>query len=434
MAAHSIEQQAADRRWMAWPLLAFMACSGMPIAYDLAPARPMLVADVAEMTAAAASNQNSLNNLLNLAVLGSQYTLAAWALLRRPRPAGAVLVHLWPLTALLALLGAGVLWSYQPGKVALNFVHNAGVLAIALAAAGYYRCDPWRLPVDLGHVLGLNMALHLAAVLVAPSYAIDWQARWQGLTPHPNTLGALGMTTFWANACVLSCLPHAPHRRLHLCWCLMAAAAVFGADSVTSKLACAALLVLAPTLHALWRRGAGLPVYVGAVALAAFAGTLYKLLESAIDLRWLFELLGRDSELTGRANVWADAWKAIGARPLLGWSFDDHAYLIASAGMPYSSYHNGWLDLAVNGGAAAVALVVLVLLYWAAEFLQPRRLARVIAPCSAAFVPVYLMHNMSEASLVSPRGQMWVIFLVLLCVGASQRMPPGVPLQAGGMP
>jgi O-antigen ligase len=240
------------------------------------------------------------------------------------------------------------------------------------------------------------------------------------------------MTTFWANACVLFCLPQARHRWLHLCYCIMAAAAVAGADSVTSKLACLALLLLVPSLHGLWRRGAGVPVYLGAVALGGFAAVLYKLVESTISLRWLFGLLGRDAELTGRANVWADAWTAIGARPLLGWSFDDHAYLIASAGMSYSSYHNGWLDLAVNGGAAAVLLLALVLLFWAADFLHPHRLARVISPCTAAYVPVYLMHNITEASLVSPRGQMWVIFLVLLCVGASHPLRAGLPPRPGG--
>ncbi|SFU91652.1 O-antigen ligase family protein [Pseudoduganella namucuonensis] len=421
----------ARQRWMAWPFLVFMACSGMPLTYSLVPSRPMLVSDVADMTYAAAASGNSLNSLFNMVLLAVLYGASGAVLLRHPRDAALLVKRHWPLPALILLLGCSALWSYQPAKVLLNFVHHVGVILIALAAARHYRCDPWRLPVDLGNVLGLNMALHVAAVILIPAYAIDWQARWQGMTPHPNTLGALAFTTFWANAGVLVCLPHAARRRWHLCACLLAVSAMIGADSVTSKLTSLVALTLLLLLRGLHKRRAGPGVYLAGVALAAASLALFKLLESAVDLKWLFDLLGRDSELTGRSAVWADAWKAIGAKPLLGWSFDDHAYLIASAGMPYSSYHNGVLDLAVNGGAVAVALLAALMLSWACGYLRPGRVGRTIAPFGVAYVLTYMMHNLTEASLLAPRGQLWVIFLVLLLLGACTRQQPRSPEWSG---
>ncbi|RZT10185.1 O-antigen ligase [Duganella sp. CF402] len=408
-------------RWCAWPLLILMASSGLPISYSLAPARVMAVADVAEQTAAAASSASTLGSLGNLLLLGGLYSWAGAMLLSRPRSVAAVLLRCWPLLLLMALLLASALWSYLPEKVLLNVVHNNGVLLIALAAAMRYRHQPASLPQQLGLVLGANMALQVAAVLLLPGYAIDWQGRWQGLTVHPNTLGGLGFTAFWANAAALSAGPP-PWPRCHWLGCALSLLAIGGADSVTSKVCVALVLLVLLGLRWLRRRGTSRQQYLRLLAAGAMLLVLLKLLAGAVDLEWLYALLGRNSQLTGRDEVWRDAYQAIGARPLLGWSFDDHAYLIASAGMPYSSYHNGVLDLAVNGGGVAVLLLALLMLNWAAGMLRPRLLAARIAPYSVAFVLAYMLHNRAEASYVSPRGQMWVIFLALLLLGACR--PP----------
>ncbi|MYM76018.1 hypothetical protein GTP56_28030 [Duganella sp. FT134W] len=412
-------------RLKALPMWVYLASSGMPISYTLTPARPMLVADVADMTYAAASSASILSSMTNLLLLGGLYIWSGAMLLRRPRSVAAVLGRTWPLVLLLLLLAASTLWTYLPDKVIMNVVHNLGTLLIALAAALYYRHQPQTLPRDFGLVLGLNMAIHLAAVLLVPAYAVDWQARWQGLSVHPNTLGALGFTTLWANASALA-LPAAPGRwlpRLHRAGAALGVAAMLGADSVTSKMAALLCVVLLWVLRVLARRRAGPRVYlslgIGVVLLMAMG----KLALSVIELDWLFTLLGRDSKLTGRDDVWRDAYRAIGARPILGWGFDDHAYLIASAGMPYSSYHNGVLDLAVNGGLAAVLLLTLIFVNWLLSHGRRQLLAARCTPFAPAFVVPYALHNMTEASYVSPRGQMWVLFLVLLLLGACRRAP-----------
>nr|WP_315218245.1 O-antigen ligase family protein [uncultured Duganella sp.] len=417
----------ARDRLKALPLLVLLASAGLPIGYTLAPSRTMLVADVADMTYAAASSASMLGSLGNLLLLGGLYAWSGAMLLGRPRSVALVLGRSWPLLLLMLLLAASLLWSALPEKVAMNVVHNLGVILVALAGALHYRHRPETLPRDVGLVLGLNMALQVAAVALAPQFAVDWQARWQGLTVHPNTLGALGFTTLWANA---SALAVGSGRRgalagAHLAGCTLAVMAMVGADSVTSKMSAALALLLVLAMRSLARRGASRRVYLGLALGAAVAALLYKLVAGMVELDWLFALLGRDSKLTGRDEVWRDAYQAIGAKPLLGWSFDDHAYLIASAGMPYSSYHNGVLDLAVNGGLLAVLLLALVLLNWALAYLRRGLLAARCAPFAPAFVLAYMVHNLTEASYVSPRGQMWVLFLALLFLGAC-----GVPRAA----
>jgi O-antigen ligase len=429
-------QSAHPDAWRAWPLLILMASSGMPISYSLQPTRIMAVSDVAELTAAAASSSSALGSLGNMALLGGLYGWSAAMLLMRPRSVAAVLGRSWPLLLLMALLLASALWTYLPEKVLLNVVHNNGVVLIALSSALYYRHDPDSLPQQMGLVLGANMAAHVLAVLVAPGYAIDWQGRWQGLTVHPNTLGALGLTTFWANAAALAALRRPPHARWHVLGCVLAVACVVGADSVTSKLCALLTLALLLVMRFLRRRGTSRQNYLTLLAIAVMGFLMFKLAVSAIDLQWVYDLLGRDSKLTGRDQVWRDAYQAIGARPILGWGFDDHAYLIASAGMPYSSYHNGVLDLAVNGGATAVILLALLMLTWALRHLQRTLLAARIAAYSVPFVVAYILHNTAEASYVAPRGQLWEIFLALLFLGACRTPPrapaPGLTLRGAG--
>jgi O-antigen ligase len=288
-----------------------------------------------------------------------------------------------------------------------------------MAAAMYYRHEPWAFPRQLGIVLGLNMLIQILAVIVIPSYAIDWQSRWHGLTTHPNTLGAMAFTTLWANAAVLiSKKSYKPI--LHWIFALAAVVAMVGADSVTSMMVSLTVVMLIYLFSMLNRRGAGQRFYVSVFIIAVLIVLIVTLIGSTFDVSGLFKLFGRDSDFTGRTSIWEDALKAIQKHPLLGWSFDDHAFLIQQ-GMAFPSYHNGYLDIAVSGGMVSVILVAFLFATWAIGFAKPSRIAKQIAPFSASYVIAYLIHNLTESSLIAPRGQLWQIFLVLVFLGTCKK-------------
>lgn len=406
-------------RWKAWPFLLLMFSSGLPLNYSLAPASPMTVEDMAELTQQATSASNVANSVSFVIFLAGLYAVSGWMLLRKPKAVGSILQQQWPIAFMLLYIVLSVSWSFDKSKVLTNIIHNSGTVMIALAAAMYYRHDPWQFPRQLGYVLGLNMFLQIAAVIVIPTYAIDWQSRWHGLTTHPNTLGAMAFTTLWANAAVIICKKY--DRILpHLIFSLAAIAAMIGADSVTSMMVSLCVVTLTFFFYQLGKRGAGKNFYVSLMIVAVLGISILILLGNALDIGSIFKLFGRDSDFTGRTSIWASAFKAIQAHPLLGWSFDDHAYLIQK-GMEYPSYHNGYLDIAVSGGIVSVALMALLLMTWAAGFSKPSRIAAQIAPFSASFVIAYLIHNMTEASLIAPRGQLWQIFLVVLFLGTCKK-------------
>jgi O-antigen ligase len=396
-----------------------MFSSGLPLNYTLEPARPMTVEELAQVTQAATSDANFANSLLFVLFLGGLYFVSGWMLLRRPKSAGSILWQQWPLAFMLVFIAVSVTWSFDKSKVMTNIIHNTGIVLITLAAAMYYRHDPWRLPRQLGYVLGLNMLIQIAAVILIPSYAIDWQSRWHGLTTHPNTLGAMALTTLWANAAVLICKKYDKAFK-HVLFSIAAIVAMVGADSVTSMTTSLCVVFFTFLIYHLNKRGANKHFYVSMFVVAILCISILILVGNAIKLGGLFAMFGRDSDFTGRTSIWASAIKAIQAHPLLGWSFDDHAYLIQK-GMEFPSYHNGYLDIAVSGGAVSVILMLFLLLTWGVLFAKPSRIAQQIAPFSGSYVIAYLIHNLTESSLIAPRGQLWQIFLVLVFLGTCKK-------------
>jgi O-antigen ligase len=416
-------------KWKAFPFLILLLTSSLPLNYKLEESHPMLVSDVAELTSEATASANSGSSILFVLFLTALYLVAGCMILKKPRTVIAVLRRQWPLALLMLLITASALWSYHPEKVVLNTVHAIGMTLIAIAAVLRYRHDPWLFPKHVSYVLGVNMVLHIIAIIAIPSYAIDWQGRWQGLATHPNTLGALGFTTLWANSVVLMCM-NSSRRYLHWIFAALAVLAMLGANSVTSIVTSTCSVTSLYILTKLWRLRASRKFYFSLLLIGCIAAVTVAVLATQFDLGWLFDMFGRDANFTGRTSVWEDGLAAMSQRPMLGWSFDDHAYLIESRGMPYPTYHNGWLDLGVSGGVVSIILFLLLLGTWLKDFVRSRRIGREIIPFSASFAIGYMVHNLTEASLLAPRGQMWQIFLVLLILGACSR-PSGVNDRSG---
>lgn len=422
----ALQSAARLDRWKALPFLTLVFSSTLPLNLKLEESRPLMLDDMAAMTSQATDMANSGNSILFVVFLAALYLISGCIVLQKPKLFVLLLARQWPVLAITLLIAASITWSYYPEKVLMNSVHSVGALLVIMAAVLRYRHDPWLLPKQLSYVLGVSLMVHIGAVLLLPSYAIDWQGRWQGLTTHPNTFGALAFVTLWANSAVLIC--KRPERLYpHIFFGALAILAMLGANSVTSLVTsfCSVATILA--MRKLWQAGARRNFQFGMIFIAFASAILAAIVVSQIDLSWLFEMLGRDSNFTGRNTVWEDGLAAILRRPTLGWSFDDHSYLIATEGMPYPTYHNGLLDLGVSGGLAAIFIFICLLTVWTWQFTSRRVVAKETILFSVAFVVGFLVHNVTEASLWSPRNAMWEIFCLLVLLGACNR-----PRQAGG--
>lgn len=400
--------------------------SNLALNYKLLPARALGLDELEDLTMEAISGGNTA--ILFTLFTAGLYSAGAWLTLKRPKAVVVLLGKQWPLLLFFILILASTLWSTFPDKVLNNVVHYAGTTMVALAAALRYRHDPWLFPKHVGYVLGANMAIQLAAIVIMPEYTIDWENRWHGLAPHPNPFGAMAFTTLWANATALIYRKN-EKRTLHFIFAAMAVLAMVGADSVTSMITSIVAIFLLVMIKKLNAQGVGLKFYSSVLVIIFFMAMVISMVGVAFDLSGLFALFGRDTNLTGRTSIWEVALKAITERPWLGWSFNDHADQVRQ-GLGFLSFHNGYLDLAVSGGLAGIVVLLLMLATWVRDFAKSSRIGNIIAPYSAPFVIGYLIHNITEASLVSPRGQMWQIFMVLAFLGACKRWAGTRPTRA----
>ncbi len=412
-------------RWGAMPFLFWIASTGIPLQRNLEVSQPIWTADVYATSLAATSTASTLHALPYVVFMAVLYVSAGLMLLGKPKTVFSLVTRQWPLLLLMLFVAVSMLWSPNREKVLMNITHNLGFLLIALAAALRYRKNPWLLPKHIGYVLGLNVALHLVAVLALPAYAIEWDGRWRGLTTQPNGLGAIAFCAFWANAAVLI---NTGKDRYHLHLLLAACSMVvmIGANSMTSIISSICALGLIFTFSGTTSRyRAGLRIFVGsmaAVVAGAAVGVLF--LGNAMDWGKLLGLAGRSGDFTGRTDIWLEAIKAIAGRPWIGWGFDDNAYLIKTTGLPYLTYHNGYLDLLARGGVVALGLFFLLLGKWVLETKKSTRVGSESIPFAMPFMLAMLVYNLTEATLVTPRDQMWLIFLAILFLGACKKWPP----------
>lgn len=155
-------------------------------------------------------------------------------------------------------------------------------------------------------------------------------------------------------------------------WCWVAVATVTLLLTRSATVWVALLAVLVVLGFAIWGRRVGqphrMPVYVAAAALLAAA------LAVALFARdFVFGLLGKSGDLTGRAETWQKVWELIEQHPWFGWGWvsywptwvEPFSGLDTKAGIPVMSAHNAWLDVWLQLGIVGVLvfapLVVLTL-------------------------------------------------------------------------
>lgn len=129
------------------------------------------------------------------------------------------------------------------------------------------------------------------------------------------------------------------------------------------------------------------------------------------------DLLGRETTLTGRTNIWADV-RAAGTDPLFGAGFysfwDTPAGKIIAA--PWAggltTVHNGFLETYVDGGIAGVSLLIVLLLTWLAAGIRGTLTGTIGGQLTLVFWIIAIIYNNSETSFfrVEP---LWFTLLLL---------------------
>jgi O-antigen ligase len=136
----------------------------------------------------------------------------------------------------------------------------------------------------------------------------------------------------------------------------------------------------------------------------------------------MFQAIGKDPSLTGRADIWFWVGEMIEKRPLLGYGFKafwngldgPSAYIIRAArwDVPYS--HNGVLDLLLDIGYVGLLLYVMGFVIM---LVRSIRLARITSGLDGLWPLTYLTYiflsNLSEGGLLGQNNLFWVLYTSL---------------------
>lgn len=352
-------------------------------------------------------------------------TVAAVVVLvhRRFDSAGALRRHKW-LLALLAYIFASTLWS--------------GITLIALRRWGH---DVIIIPMALFIMSEANPRQALASLLRRSAYVLipfsvvlikyypamgrqygHWSGieMWTGVTVQKNELGRLCMISvfFLLWALYQRWRERPPAGVRYQGWAdvfvvLIALYLLKGADSSTSLVT---LVVGAATFLGLrlFRKLKIMVPQVGLLALLTFFagfGVSAPFLGGS-NVATFSALVGRNSTLTGRTEVWATLLPAMKQKPLLGYGFGSfwtdarrELYQIPSA-------HNGYLDILLELGEVGLAFYAVWLLSCARQLHRALEQDYDWASLAICFLLMTLLYNTTESALNSLSEHMTAVVVL----------------------
>ncbi|MGV8876242.1 MAG: O-antigen ligase family protein [Rhodoglobus sp.] len=366
----------------------------------------------------------------------------------------------YPFVLFMALATVSLLWSRYPSASALGLLSTWLIVVGALALATNFSWS--ELLCGLARVVRILLAASLLFELIiatvvrgpilpwmpqaevaVPGYdtipkMLYWsrnelfetldEGRIQGIVGNANHLGflaLLGLIAFsiqWATGVA--------GKRWSLGWIAVATLTLFLTRSATVTVALAAVALTAVGLLIIRSRQSDRArrwSAIGFISLVTAGATGAFLLRDTI-----FGLLGKSSDLTGRADIWQTVITLAQQRPTFGWGWisvwmpwvEPFKGLVVKNGVVQLQAHDTWLDLWLQLGIVGVvifgALVLSTLLRsWLAAVDRPRSVPGTADAYSAlTYLPILVMVALVVQSIPESRliGEYALAMLVIIAV------------------
>jgi O-antigen ligase len=359
-----------------------------------------------------ASTQGVLHPLIVI-VQVAVYGLGALLILTRWRRVAAACLKVRALLLLMLLAPISAAWSIYPLLSLRRSVLQIVVFLCAVYLGERYSIEEFaRLTA---YVFCVVILVTPVLFVVAPNLVLDpdHAKAWKGLSDTKNAFGL-----HMAMAFVLLLLVRFKRVPwLRYIFIFMAFAEMGLSRSMTSVATGVLVIVMLP-LWALVRLNARqrFAALLAMIMTVAAGGYVLSLKMDAI-----LRLMGKDSTLTGRTDVWKALLVAIGHHPFLGYGFGsfwtglrgESLDVIVASGWLVPEAHNGYLELWLAMGLPG-AILFLVALWFAIRYAirYIRSEPRSVAYWPAAFFCFFLIHNMGESDLMN-NGAFFLMSLFL---------------------
>jgi len=362
--------------------------------------------DVADLGTA-----NPANTLATAFVLSVVLAL----MLPRLRTMRAYVPGMWPILALVLLAILSYLWSDYPSVT----IRRAGSLTTGTLWAWYVvtRYDLKDVILIIRQALGILALLSFAVGIGSPSLGRGPDG-WLGVFSTKNDLGiimAIGTVTFFY--ALLTRQPRFLSLLFNVAGMLPCAALLYLSQSRTSWMAALLGAAICGAIRLTYKRvGFAIIIWTAILLLVAPAIVIV-----TNQLGEIATMLGKDSNLTGRIDLWLLMPDYIAQRPWFGhgfgafWVLDStNVFEIwATVGWEPPHAHNGWLDVLLELGIAGMTLAVVQM-----ALITINGIRAVVAgrhpDAQYVFVvtALILIHNLAESSFVRP-GVNWVLLVVV---------------------
>jgi len=310
------------------------------------------------------------------------------------------------------------IWSAYPYKVILTAGHFTGLLLIVLCAhyAVHGRTEYFYRTILFSSIIVLLVSLIL--VYFYPSQGLDPQRdlRWRGVTTNPNTLGVAALVTIWSATALVSKSRTKTNYILFALGVSLGLSCIYGTNSMTSAILSVFVLVGMPILGWAAKKGAVPLVLKVIVLLFIFTTgimTLLIIIPAITNPEYALQIVGRSTTLSGRIDIWKLAMEAISLRPWLGWGFDAHSSVSQALRMDIGQFHNGYLDVLVKGGVVGLVLCLFFVFITMNRVLKASFRATPEFVTFTIYIIVFLLHNVTEATLGRERTELWLLFIII---------------------
>jgi exopolysaccharide production protein ExoQ len=368
-------------------------------------------------------------------------------LIRRGRQAIALLKASWPIVFYFSFALLSVLWSDFSDVSLKRWIKAIGDVVMVLVVF----TDPEPVEALKRLFSRVGFVLLPASILLIKyygdlgrGYSPDGLPMNTGVTTNKNTLGVIALVlslgTLW-RFMTLWRAKGEPARGRHLLAhgvLLAVGVAVLGlADSATSRacFALGAVLMFAMSLSAIRRRPGNLHALVLMIVLA---GGLTMLAGGEAGV---VHALGRETNLTGRTDIWAAVLPAV-PNKMLGAGFESFwlpgprlasVYSKLSQYMHVNEAHNGYIEIYLNLGWVGVGLIALILGIGYRHAVLALRRDPALGNLTVVYIAAATVYSFTEAGfrMLNP---IW-ISLLLAVIGAGRALSgAGDESPAGGAP
>ena len=349
---------------------------------------------------------------------GLLWVLCVGLMVAQIGPALRMMLKQKALLAFAALAFLSTLWSQEPQ---LTFRRAATLFLIFLFAwffaTRYSPADQMRLLLAAGVIVALAS---VAMAVLLPQYGISAGGEWKGVFGQKNRLGLSIVFLFSA---LPFCRIFGGRQLLKLAFqASLPLGLILLSESRTSLIMVAVLTgvrVFGPFLAR--RRREQLPFML----YAAFIGIPLSVLAIAVGKDIILPLLGRDATLTGRTESWAVLATFALQHLWIGYGYEafwtgtgDSLRAAITVGVPITGSDSGYLDTMLQFGLLGIAMLLIVLLVSARDFVRLFRSAS--APLIAYwYIGVILMTfvgSFTETLFLTSSGITTFVFVVA-CAG-----------------